>query len=103
MDENKIELGHLEIESLRSKMSQNFKLRSLQGCIKVNDWDTADDIVHGIYDGRLNLTLSMPLLETTSEALSWFVSKLYAPLSVANGLLEQRFTQNKSGPFLKRT
>ena len=103
MDEKEIEHGHAEIERLRTKMAQNFKLRLLQGCIKVNDWETADDIVNGIYDGRLDLTLSMPLLKTITEALSWFLAKLYAPLSVANGLLEERFGQNRSGLFLKRT
>lgn len=71
--------------------------------MKVNDWDTADDIVHGIYDGRLDLTLSRPLLQTISEALNWLIAKLYAPLRVANGLLDERFSQNGKGPFLKRT
>ena len=84
-------------------MPQNFKLRLLQGAVKVNDWDTADDIVHGIYDGRLDLTLSRPLLKTISEALNWLIAKLYAPLSVANGLLDERFSQNGKGIFLKRT
>jgi hypothetical protein len=103
MKELNIESNHEQIEQMRSKMPQNFKLRLLQGAVKVNDWDTADDIVHGIYDGRLDLTLSRPLLKTISEALNWLIAKLYAPLSVANGLLDERFSQNGKGIFLKRT
>ena len=53
-----IESKAIDIERKRSKMHCNFKIRLLQSCVRVNDWDTTDEIVNGIYDGKLDLTFS---------------------------------------------
>jgi len=53
----------------------------------MNDWTTADDIVHGIYEGRIDLTLSQPLLATMFKALNWLIEKMYAPLSPGGSIL----------------
>ena len=62
-------------------------MRLLQSAIEMNDWTTADDIVHGIYDGRLDLTLSQPLLKTMFKALNWLIEKMHAPLSLSGSIL----------------
>lgn len=77
MQEQKIEPKHYEIEKQRAKMHCNFKLRLLQSCIRVNDWETADDIFNGIYEGKLDLSWSQPLLKAVFHALDWCVHPLF--------------------------
>lgn len=65
------------IDEARSKMHQNFKLRLLQSCIDVNDWDTADEICNTLYGGKLDLTLSKDVLQSAFKAIKWLVEPLY--------------------------
>jgi hypothetical protein len=58
-------------------MHQNFKLRLLQSCVDVNDWDTADEICNTIYGGKLDLTLSKDVLQSAFNAIKWLVEPLY--------------------------
>ena len=51
MLENKVEEKHDEIVSLRAKIHSSEKLLLIKACVEVNDWDTFDLIVNGIYDG----------------------------------------------------
>ena len=51
-----------EIKRLRSEMPLNFKIRLLEGFVRINEWDYVDDIIGRIYDYRLDLTLSGSLL-----------------------------------------
>ena len=87
----KIDEKHAEIEKKRMISNQNFKLRLLKSCIDVNDWETADEIVNGIYDGRLDLAISQPLLDSISRALNWFLDQMYKPLSLVHSILPNRF------------
>ena len=87
MKKQQIDKKHDYIESLRAKMHLNFKIRLLQSVIEMNDWTTADDIVHGIYEGRLDLTLSQPLLDSMFKAMNWLIEKMYAPLSLSGSIL----------------
>ena len=77
MDKQKIDEKHLEIERRRARMPCNFKIRLLQSCVRINDWETADDIVNGIYVGKFDFTWSRPLMQTIFKALDWCVTKLY--------------------------
>ena len=95
MQEQQIEPKHIEIENQRAKMHCNFKMRLLQSCINVNDWETADEIVNGIYDGKLDLTWSQPLLKAIFLALDWCVSNLYRTISPAAKILQNRFGTGK--------
>jgi hypothetical protein len=58
-------------------MHANPKLRLLQSCIKMNDWDTADEICNSIYAGKLDLTLSKHVMNAVFDAIKWFVDPLY--------------------------
>ena len=77
MKRQQIDQKHGEIERLRYKAHSNFKLRLLKSCIDVNDWETADEIVNGIYEGKLDLTVSQPLLDSLYRGLNWFLDKIY--------------------------
>ena len=87
----KIDVKHAEIERTRMVAHQNFKMRLLKSCIDVNDWETADEIVNGIYDGRLDLNISRPLLDSIYRGINWFIDVLYRPHSLAHSLLPHRF------------
>jgi len=43
-------------------MPLNFKIRLLEGLIKVNAWDKVNEFITKIYDGKFDLTLSKELL-----------------------------------------
>ena len=84
MDNNRFEeemkgkkADQMQIDETRSKMHLNPKLRLLQSCIDVNDWDTADEICNSDYAGRLDLTLSKEVLTSAFKAIKWFVDPLY--------------------------
>ena len=63
----------------------------------VNDWVTVDEIVHGIYDGKLDLTLSRPLLQSFFDAIEWLIGDQYRKISPASCILKDRFlTENKA-------
>ena len=64
------------VDEQRTLMSSNLKLRLLQSCIDVNDWDTADEIINGIYGGRLDLTLRKNLLDSMFKAVKWFIAPI---------------------------
>ena len=68
-------------------MHCNFKIRLLQSCVNVNDWETADEIVNGIYDGKLDFTWSQPLLKSCIIALDWLLYNLYRSISPAAKVL----------------
>ena len=87
MKEQQIDQKHINIEKRRAKMHCNFKIRLLQSCINVNDWETADEIVNGIYDGKLDLTWSQPLLKSIFNALDWQIHHLYKAISPAAKIL----------------
>ena len=76
-------------------MHCNFKIRLLQSCINVNDWVSVDEIVNGIYDGKLDLTWSRPVLNAIFKALDWCISKLYKTISPARNILPNRFGAGK--------
>ena len=95
MKEDQIEQKHVDIEKRRAKMHCNFKIRLLQSCIQVNDWETADEIVNGLYDGKLDLTWSQPLLKAIFRALDWCVSNIYRQISPAAKILQNRFGTGK--------
>ncbi len=76
-------------------MHCNFKVRLLQSCVRVNDWETADLIVNGIYDGKFDLTWSQPLLKAIHNALDWCVSKCYKQVSLSSRILPNRFGSGK--------
>jgi len=95
MAEKKILDKHANIEAKRAKMHLNFKIRLLQSCINVNDWVTADEIVNGIYDGKLDLTWSRPVLNAIFKALDWCISKLYKAISPVRNILPNRFGKGK--------
>jgi hypothetical protein len=64
----KTEVDSIQIE--RSRISkENLKLRLLKACIDMNDWSTADVIVNCMYEGKLDLTLSKPVLDSLFNAL----------------------------------
>lgn len=73
-----------QIDETRSKMHLNPKLRLLQSCFAVNDWETADEICNSIYAGRLDLTLSKDALGQVFKAINWFVEPIYEKASVQN-------------------
>ena len=95
MAEKKILDKHANIEAKRAKMHFNFKIRLLQSCINVNDWVTADEIVNGIYEGKLDLTWSRPVLNAIFKALDWCISKLYKAISPVRNILPNRFGKGK--------
>ena len=76
-------------------MHCNFKIRLLQSCVRVNDWDATDEIVNGIYDGKLDLTWSQPVLTAMLRALDWCISKLHKQISPASKILPNRFGNKK--------
>ena len=79
-----------KIDSLRSRFSHNFKLRLTKSCVDVNDWETVDLILNGIYEGKMDLTLSRPLLESIFNALSWMIEPLDKPQHLADSVLPNR-------------
>ena len=87
----KIDEKHAEIEKKRMSAHHNFKLRLLKSCIDVNDWETADEIINGIYEGRLDLAISQPLLDSIFRALNWFLDSMYRPMSLVHSILPNRF------------
>ena len=96
MQEAKIDQKHIVIENNRAKMHCNFKVRLLQSCIRVNDWETTDLIVNGIYDGKFDLTWSQPLLKAIFNALDWCVSKIFSQeVNPARKVLPNRFGDGK--------
>ena len=48
-------------------------MQLLTSAIDVNDWETADNIVNGIYEGQLDLTLSSDLIKSMCQALEWCI------------------------------
>ena len=68
-------------------MHCNFKIRLLQSCVRVNDWETADEIVNGIYEGKLDFSWSQPLLKAIFNALDWCVHSLFKQISPAAKIL----------------
>ena len=95
MQEAKIDQKHILIENKRAKMHCNFKVRLLQSCVRVNDWETTDLIVNGIYDGKFDLTWSQPLLNAIFNALDWCVSKVFSQVNPARKVLPNRFGDGK--------
>lgn len=87
----KIEDKHVELETRRAKMHCNFKLRLLQSCVNVNDWEAADEIANGIYDGKLDFTWSRPILDAIFKATDWCIANLYKSISPARKILQNRF------------
>jgi len=76
-------------------MAKNQVLRLMQACVDVNDWDTLDDIVNGVYEGKFDLTMAPDFLKTCFKALNWMIEHLYRPLSVSNQVLTARFKNLK--------
>jgi hypothetical protein len=68
-------------------MHANPKLRLLQSCIDMNDWDTADDICNSVYGGKLDLTLSKDLMKSVFAAISWFIDSLYKEIDCTQGFV----------------
>lgn len=95
MKELKIEEKHVQLETRRAKMHCNFKLRLLQSCVNVNDWEGADEIANGIYDGKLDLTWSKPLLDAIFKGLDWCIASVYRAISPATKVLPNRFGTGK--------
>lgn len=71
-------------------MAKNPVVRLMQACVDVNDWDTLDDIINGVYEGKFDLTMAPELLKTCFKALNWMIEPLYRPLSVSNQVLTAR-------------
>lgn len=69
-----------KIEKQREEMPLNFKVRLLEGLIKVNAWDKALEVTNVVYDGKFDLTLSKELLVSAFKVLDWFIEPLYRPL-----------------------
>jgi hypothetical protein len=61
-------------------MPLNFKIRLVEGLIKVNAIDKVDELMTQIYEGKFDLTLSKELLSTLFKILDWFIEPLYRPL-----------------------
>ena len=61
----------------------------------MNDWVTADEIANGIYEGKLDLSWSLPLIQAMTKALDWCVSPIYKQLSGARRILPGRFGTGK--------
>jgi hypothetical protein len=72
-------------------MTKNPVVRLMQACVDVNDWDTLDDIINGVYEGKFDLTMAPDLLKTCFKALSWMIEPLFRPASVSNHVLTARF------------
>ena len=95
MKELKIEEQHIEIEQKRAKMHQNFKIRLLQSFANVNDWESADELANGIYDGKLDFTWSAPLLDAIGKALDWCIAPIHRAISPGRKVLLNRFGTGK--------
>lgn len=72
-------------------MTKNPVVRLMQACVDVNDWDTLDDIINGVYEGKFDLTMAPDLLKTCFKALNWMIEPLFRPASVSNQVLTARF------------
>lgn len=83
------------IDAERQQMAKNPVVRLMQACVDVNDWDTLDDIINGVYEGKFDLTMAPELLKTCFKALNWMIEPLYRPLSVSNQVLTARFKNLK--------
>jgi hypothetical protein len=62
-------------------MPYNYRLRLLEGLVRVNAWDKVDDILSRVYDSKLNLSCNRYLVEVMNDFLEWFLEPLYRPLS----------------------
>jgi hypothetical protein len=58
-------------------MIYNFKFWLLDSIVKVNDWSLLEELVGGIYDYRLDLTMHKYYMDTLFEVLHWFIDPLY--------------------------
>jgi len=64
------------IDEKRRQMPNNFRLRLIKSCIDANNWTTVDEIL-ALYDYKLDLSISAPLLESLYNALDWVITPLY--------------------------
>ena len=56
----------------------------------VNDWETLDYIVNGVYEGKFDLTLAPNLLQSCFKAINWMIEPLYEPQNVPIPGLKQK-------------
>jgi hypothetical protein len=66
---------------MRSEIPFNYKLWLVEAFVRINDWERVEEIIGGIYDYKIDLTLHKPLLNSLFSALNWFIEPLYAPFS----------------------
>jgi hypothetical protein len=58
-------------------MPFNFKLWLCECFIKINDWDSLEVIMEGLYEGRLDLTFHQGILKALIKAFHWFIDPLF--------------------------
>jgi len=78
-----------QIDEQRASISlTNFKLKLIESMVRVNDWVTLDLVLNGLYEGRLDLTISKDgILKQCFSALNWFIEPLFRPSSLSQTAL----------------
>jgi len=74
-------------------MYYNLRLWLLESFVRINQWDLVDDILSGIYENRLDLTLHRPTLQAMYDALDWFINPLYNQIAVKNNPFAQFYAK----------
>jgi hypothetical protein len=88
-EEKRVAEEQAAIDKERAEMPFNFKLWLMEGFVRINEWERLDEILGGLYDYRVDMTIHKPLLESMFNAFHWFLEPLYAPHSKSKYLMNR--------------